>query len=471
MFLNKFIDKDIFRLISLIADRLNVECYVVGGFVRDLLLNKEGPKDIDILVIGDGIALSKKVVELLPNKQEVKIFKNFGTSMILFEGMEIEFVGARKESYSRDSRNPLVEKGTFEDDLNRRDFTINTMTISLNKDNYGEFIDKFKGLEDLENKIIKTPYEADITYSDDPLRMFRAVRFASQLDFEIEENSFNAIIKNRDRIDILSKERIIEEVNKILLSPNPSVGFLLLDKCNILEKILPELTNLKGVEIINDIGHKDNFYHTLEVVDKLRLRTNNVWLLWAGLLHDIGKAPTKYFDKKIGWTFHSHELIGSRMVPKLFKRLKLPLNDKMKYIQKIISMSSKPIPLAEDNISDSAIRRLVFEAGDDLEDLLKLCESDITTKNKFKLEKYLNNYKIIREKIQIVEDRDKIKNFKIPINGNEIINTFIINEKKNIGDIKQKIKDAILDGVIKNNYEESFKLMLRLGEEMGMKIK
>lgn len=469
MVIENLLKNDIFKVISKTAKYYNQECYVIGGYVRDILLNIKEPKDIDIVVIGDGIEFAKKISEALSLKQDVKIFKNFGTSMISYKDLEVEFVGARKESYNRNSRNPSIEPGTLIDDQNRRDFTINTIAISLNEKNFGKIIDPLNGLYDLKKKVIKTPLNPDITYSDDPLRMLRAIRIASQLNFKIDFNSFEAIKKNKNRISILSKERITEELNKILLSEKPSLGFFLLDDCNLLELILPELISLKGIEIINNKGHKDNFYHTLEVVDNLRKVSDNLWLLWASLLHDIGKSKTKKFHSEIGWTFHSHEIIGSKMVPEIFERLKLPLNEKMKYIQKLIKMSSRAIPLAEKNVSDSAIRRFIFESGNDLEDLLLLSESDITTKNEQKLSILKNNYKLIRKKILLVEERDEIKNLKIPINGEDIMSFLKIPPGKEIGIIKQKIKDAILDGVIKNNYDDAHHLMLILSKEMGLK--
>ena len=461
------IEKEIFKEISNYCDQNSLESYVIGGYVRDHLIGKTDTKDIDILIVGNGIKAAKNIAKKLKIKKVI-IYKNFGTAMFKFKNFEIEFVGTRKESYDKNSRNPEVKPGSLIDDLNRRDFTINTIGLSLNKNSWGRILDKFNGIEDLENEIIKTPLDPDKTFSDDPLRMLRAARFASQLNFKIEKKSFEGLCVEKNRIKIVSSERISEELNKIILSKKPSVGFKILESTGILELILPELTNLKGIEEIEGQKHKDNFYHTLEVLDNISENTENLWLRWAALLHDIGKAPTKKFIKKIGWTFHGHELKGSKMVYKIFKRLNMPLNFKLKYVQKIIYLSSRPIILSNDNITDSAIRRLIYDANEDLDDLLILCEADITTKNPSRFKKYLNNFKIVREKIKIVEERDSIRNFQPPISGEEIMNYFKIKPSKEIGIIKEYIKNSILDGKIKNNHESAKLLMIKKGELLGL---
>ena len=459
----------IFNVLSEAADDINVEAYVIGGFVRDFFLNRGKAEDIDVVAVGSGIELAKKVSEKLPGKPPVKVFKTYGTAMLKIFDLEVEFVGARKESYSKDSRNPEVEQGTLADDQNRRDFTINALALQLNKKDFGKLLDPFKGLEDLKTQLIKTPLDPEVTFSDDPLRMIRAIRFASQLHFKIDQRSIQAIKDHAERIDIVSKERIVTELNKILESEKPSVGFKLLHDTNLLQRILPELTHLEGIDEIDGQKHKDNFWHTLEVVDNISLETNDVWLRWAALLHDIGKAPTKRFHKKIGWTFHGHEFKGSKMVYQLFKRLKLPLNDKMKLVQKLVLLSSRPIAIVDDDVTDSAVRRLIFDTGDHLDDLMMLCEADITTKNPNRYRKYHNNFKVVRNRIQEVEERDKIRNFQPPVSGKEIMETFQIEPCREVGEIKAKIKEAILDGDIPNDYEAAFQYMLKEGEARGFK--
>jgi len=460
----------IFNTTSQAAKELNVNSYVIGGFVRDFLLQRDFKKDIDIVAVGSGIALAEKVSSILPNKPKVQVFKSYGTAMLRFEDIDIEFVGARKESYNRDSRNPIVETGTLEDDQNRRDFTINALALSLSEDNFGELVDPFNGVEDLHNKIIRTPLNPDITYSDDPLRMMRAIRFASQLNFTIEEESLNAIERNKERITIISGERIVDELNKILMSAVPSVGFKLLHQTGLLQIILPELTALQGVEEVEGQTHKDNFYHSLEVVDNIAPNTDDVWLRWSALLHDIGKAPTKKFSKKVGWTFHGHEFLGGKMVKKLFERLHMPLNQKMKFVSKMVMLSSRPIVLAQDIVTDSAVRRLIFDAGEDVEDLMILCEADITTKNASKFKKYHNNFKIVRQKIVEVEERDHVRKFQPPITGEEIMEIFNLTPGREIGVLKEAIKEAILEGEIHNDYDSAYAFMIERAKKMGLSL-
>ena len=463
------LNHDIFKIISDSADELGLESFIVGGFVRDLILNRSVKKDIDIMCVGSGIDLAKAVQKKINPKSKINIFKRYGTAMINHGDYQIEFVGSRKESYSENTRNPSVESGNFMDDMLRRDFTINTLAIILNADKFGELVDTFGGIKDLEKKIIITPSEPNKTFSDDPLRMLRAVRFACQLNFNIDQITIDSIIENSHRLTILSPERISDEINKILLCDNPSIGFKSLEKMNLLQYIIPELIDLKGVEEVEGQTHKDNFYHTLEVVDNISKNTSNLWLRWAALLHDIGKAPTKKFDKKIGWTFHGHEYVGSKMVKNIFKRLNLPLNETLKYVQKIVMMSSRPIVIAEDIATDSAVRRLIYDAGNSIEDLLTLCEADITTKNIKKSVKYQNNFKIVRKKITDLEERDSIRNFQPPITGEIIMEHYKIKPCKEIGIIKEKIKNAILDGEIQNEYDQAFELMIKIGDSIGLK--
>ena len=460
---------EIFTVIKNAANYLQIDSYVIGGFVRDFFLDRGSAKDIDVVAVGSGIDLALQVSKLLPNKPKVQVFKTYGTAMLRYQDIEIEFVGARKESYTENSRNPAIELGTLEDDQNRRDFTINALALSLNDQNFGELLDPFNGIQDLKDKRIRTPLNPDITYSDDPLRMMRAFRFATQLNFDIEASSLSAISKNAHRLKIITKERIVVELNKILNANVPSIGFLLLEKTNLLPQILPELIALKGVDEVEGQKHKDNFYHTLEVVDNISKYTDDLWLRWAALLHDIGKAPTKRFSKKVGWTFHGHEFVGSKMVYKIFKRLKMPLNAKMKFVQKMVLLSSRPIVLAS-NVTDSAVRRLVFDAGNEINDLMTLCEADITTKNPRKFKKYHKNFELVRTKIKEVEERDRIRNFQPPITGQEIMEAFDLEPCKEIGQIKEAIKEAILEGEIPNEHKPSYDFMIQKGLTLGLKL-
>ncbi|MFA7687862.1 MAG: HD domain-containing protein [Moheibacter sp.] len=466
MNLENAVSHRIFKLAAESAEELGQPVYVVGGFVRDFLLERDHKKDIDFVTVGSGIDFAKAFHAKLRGASKISVFKRFGTAMFRWEGMDLEFVGARKESYSPDSRKPSVENGTIEDDQKRRDFTINALAISLNHKNYGDLVDPFDGLGDLEKRIIRTPLEPDVTYSDDPLRMMRAVRFAAQLNFEIEEKSFQSIQNNAQRIEIVSNERVMEEFQKILMTEKPSIGLKLLDETGLMGIILPELTALKGIEEIEGQTHKDNFYHTLEVVDNIAPHTSDVWLRWAALLHDIGKAPTKKYDDKSGWTFHSHEFVGSKMAFKLFKRLKLPLGAPLKYVQKIIKLSSRPIALIDENVTDAALRRLLFEAGEDFDDLITLCKADITTKNEKKQQRFKKNFGLVEQKIKEVEERDKVRNFQPPVSGEEIMQSFGLKPCKEVGIIKSAIKEAILEGEIENNHDSALKYMFELGKKL-----
>jgi poly(A) polymerase len=455
----------VFNIVSEVSES-HQQTFVVGGYVRDLIL-KRPSKDVDFVTVGSGIELATKVADKI-NASNVQVFKNFGTAMIKSKGFEYEFVGARKESYNRDSRKPVVEDGTLEDDQNRRDFTINAMAISLNADNYGDLIDPFDGVKDLKRKVIRTPLDPDITFSDDPLRMMRAVRFASQLNFDIEPVTFEGIIKNAERIKIVSKERISDELNKIILSKRPSYGFKLLFHCGLLKLIFPEMVDLHGVETIDGKSHKDNFFHTLQVLDNVAEKSNDLWLRWAAILHDIAKPPTKRFDPKVGWTFHGHEDKGARMVPNIFRELKLPLNEKMHYVKKLVRLHLRPIALVRDNITDTAIRRLLFEAGDDVEDLMALCRADITSKNDDKVQRYLSNFKKVEKKMREVEEKDQVRNFQPPVSGEEIMAAFNLNPSRIIGEIKEEIKEAILEGKIPNDRTHALDYMHKVARQKGL---
>ena len=466
--LKQYFDGDIFKQISATADDLGLECYVVGGYVRDLFLQRHS-EDIDVVVVGSGIAMAKALGKRLGRGANVSVFKNFGTAQVKYHGMEVEFVGARKESYSHDSRKPVVEDGTLEDDQNRRDFTINALAVCLNASRYGELVDPFDGIADLKERVIRTPLDPDVTFSDDPLRMMRCIRFATQLNFYIDDETFEALERNRERISIISRERIADELNKIILSPVPSKGFIDLDRCGLLALIFPELVALQGVETRNGRGHKDNFYHTLEVLDNISRKTDNLWLRWAALLHDIAKPQTKRWEPKVGWTFHNHNFIGAKMVPDIFRKMKLPMNEKMKYVQKLVGLHMRPIVIADEEVTDSAVRRLLFEAGDDIEDLMTLCEADITSKNRERKERFLNNFQLVRRKLKDLEERDRIRNFQPPVRGEEIMENFGLPPCREIGSLKSAIKDAILDGVIPNEHDAAYMFMLQRAEKMGLK--
>ncbi len=463
-----YLKKDIFPIVTEEADALGVDAYLVGGHVRDLLLNRPS-KDIDIMSVGRGIDLAEHVAKRLGLLEKLVVYKNFGTALIHVDGLEIEFVGARKESYRANSRKPIVEDGTLEDDLKRRDFTINALAVKINSEGLGILVDLFGGLQHLEQKLLKTPLDADITYSDDPLRMMRAIRFATQLDFMIEQESLEAIQRNAHRIGIVSKERIVDELNKIVLSPRPSKGFKLLFNTGLLHHIFPEMVALQGVETVDGKGHKDNFYHTLQVLDNLSKHTDKLWLRWAAIMHDIAKPATKRFEEGVGWTFHGHEDLGAKMTPKIFKKLGLPLHEPMKYVQKLVRLHLRPIALVKDEITDSAVRRLIFEAGDDLEDLMLLCNADITSKNEEKVKRYLTNFKKVEKKIREVEEKDRIRNFQPPVSGELIMKTFGIGPCQQIGIIKNAVKDAILDGIIENEEKQAYQYMLQEGIKLGLK--
>ncbi len=465
--MKKHLSHPVFNTIADCAAQLNVDAYVIGGFVRDIFLNRPG-KDIDVVTIGKGIELAELVYKKIgEDKAHLSVFKNFGTAQVKTGDIEIEFVGARKESYNRNSRKPIVENGTLADDQNRRDFTMNALAIGLSKSNFGVLLDPFGGIHDIEHKIIRTPLDPEITYSDDPLRMMRAIRFATQLNFTIESNSLEAISKTKSRISIISKERIVDELNKIILSPVPSVGFKLLSDTGLLELIFPEMMKLHGVETIDGKSHKDNFYHTLEVLDNVAKKSDNLWLRWAAILHDIAKPPTKRFEPEHGWTFHGHEVKGARMVPKIFEALRLPLNDRMKYVQKLVLLHLRPIVLAKTEITDSAVRRVLFEAGDDVDDLMALCEADITTKNPNKVKRYLHNFGLVREKLIELEEKDKLRNWQPPVSGEEIMSIFKLPPCKLVGDLKNALKDAILDGIIPNEREEALLFLNAKAKEIA----
>ena len=465
----KKIDTQIFHTVGEMADSLNRQCYTVGGYVRDLFLDRKS-KDIDFVTVGSGIEVAQALAKKLGKGTHLSVFQNFGTAQVKYRGIELEFVGARRESYRRDSRKPIVEDGTLADDLSRRDFTINAMAICVNNSLFGELIDPYDGIGDLGRKLIRTPLDPDITFSDDPLRMMRAIRFATQLNFTIYPETFNAITRNASRITIISKERVMDELMKIMASPKPSIGWELLYRCGLLKLIFPEFAAMKGVEVVNGRGHKDNFYHTLEVLDNVAQKSDNVWLRWSALLHDIAKPVTKKWDDNIGWTFHNHNFIGAKMIPRIFKEMRFPLNEKMKYVQKMVELHMRPIALVEDEVTDSAVRRLLFDAGDDIEDLMTLCEADITSKNQEKVKRFLDNFVIVRRKLVEIEEKDRIRNFQPPVSGEEIMKLFGLQPSREVGTLKEHIKNAILDGIIPNERDAAYALMLEMAKEMGLNL-
>ena len=467
-FIKQHLSKKIFSQISQTADMLHYECYVVGGYVRDIIIGRP-TNDIDVVVVGKGIEMARALCDLLGRGAHLSVFQNFGTAQVKYHGMEIEFVGARKESYNRDSRKPIVEDGTLQDDQERRDFTINAMAICLNSERFGELVDPFEGMLDLEDGIIRTPLDPDVTFIDDPLRMMRCIRFATQLNFYIEEETFDSLEHNKERIAIISRERIADELNKIILSPIPSKGFIDLDRCGLLALIFPELVQLQGIEVMNGKGHKEMFYHTLEVLDNISRHTDNLWLRWAALLHDIGKPRCKRWDAKAGWTFHNHNYIGEKMVTGIFRTMKLPMNEKMKYVEKLVGLHMRPIAIADEEVTDSAVRRLLFEAGDDIDDLMLLCEADITSKNEQRKQRFLDNFKLVRRKLKDLEEKDRIRNFQPPVDGDEIMKTFGLAPCQEVGSLKSAIKDAILDGIIPNEHDAAYGYMLTKAAEMGLK--
>lgn len=466
-FLEHF-NSELFGVISETADAERLECYVVGGYVRDIFLSRPS-NDIDVVVVGSGVKMAEAFAARLGKSAHLSVFRNFGTAQVKYKGSEIEFVGARKESYTHDSRKPIVEDGTLEDDQNRRDFTVNAIAVRMNREHFGELVDPFGGLDDLRDKILRTPLDPDVTFSDDPLRMMRCIRFSSQLKFFIDDDTFASIKKNAERIKIVSRERIIDEINKIVMSATPSKGFVLLDESGLLDYVFPELKRLQGVEVRNGVGHKDNFYHTLEVLDNIAAKTDNLWLRWAALLHDIGKPQCKKWEPAAGWTFHNHNCVGDKMVPEIFRKMKLPMNEKMKYVRKLVSLHMRPIVLAEDVVTDSAVRRLLFEAGDDIDDLMTLCEADITSKNACKKKRFLDNFQLVRTKLKDIEEKDRIRNFQPPVSGEDIMAAFGLGQCREIGIIKSRIKDAVLDGEIPNEREAALELMYRIAGEIGLK--